>query len=730
MSQTSEIVKSPSDADDLIAQCKRASEALDDLDPDIDLLGPQPPRQLENSELHKAALDYVAKGYKLIPIVPGAKTPMRKNWREDKLATAEQVDSFFAATPDANIAFEPENMGYAVIDADTYHEGCNVAALNLPPTFEVATPRGGTHYYFKGSVPTTVGDEEKPDKGLGPHIDTRGRGSYALLPPSIVDGKRYAIKADRPLAALPDHIAPKLAPRAAATASAVVELDLPVNIARARSHLENLVKRGRVAIEGKRGHDTCYEVACELVRDLGVSTDTATELMLKHWYPHCEPNDQPQFVRDRVLSAARNGQNEVGAYAAAPPEQVFAGANLPAVLEPEVKELTAWEAADRASVNRWLELMAGSRPVDDAELPAPEFYDDAKMLQRDREEGYVAVFVGKKGSMKTYVMLSYLTKLAVDKKLKIVYFAGEGAYGVRTTRLQAIAKGHGIALDELSKYWVTRRAAPNFFDVNAMAALMILLKQDRPDIVVFDTLGQTAPGQDLNSPGFGTALTATTRIIRHELKCCVILLHHLGKNETKGGLGSTMIIADPGTVGEIRGVAGNKMIREIWLSDVREGDSQRAIGFRLQMHTSLKGIPAPVPLRISDEELIAAKSKPVKIDPEEGKFAELGARIRAILQAQNIYSQDTGLFDDDVAERLTREDFKDANLRDRETGQKFDNQKTRYLDQLARAAGRPARPGRLSTLSGTRPHPGGTKLYRCWFLPAPLDPEAEDDETA
>jgi hypothetical protein len=682
------------------------------------------------SELHQAALDYAAQGRAVFPCEAGKKTPATPHGFKDATTDAAQIDAWWTENPSYNIAFEPEQAGLAIIDADTYHDGCNIdLILDLPPTYEISTPRGGTHYYFFGSVPTTVGDENKPDKGLGPHIDTRGRGSYALLPPSVVDGKCYAVTADRPIAPLPEAIAAKLAKRIeAATASPDIELDLPVNIARARSHLIGLVERGRLAVEGKRGHDTCYEVACELVRDLGLSSNTALELMLELWYPHCTPNDNPNFVRERILSAGRNGQNAVGAYAALPPEVAFDGANLPAISEPKADEPDKWDGTDRTAVNRWLELMAGSRPIDDAHLPAPEFYDDDHMLQRDREEGYVAVFVGKKGSMKTYVMLSMLTKLAVEKKLKVVYFAGEGAYGVRTTRLQAIAKAHGIPLDELSKYWLTRKAAPNFFDMNAMAALMMLLKQDRPDIVVFDTLGQTAPGQDLNSPGFGTALTATTRIIRHEFKCCVILLHHLGKNEAKGGLGSTMIIADPGTVGEIRGVAGNKVIREVWLSDVREGDSQRAIGFRLQMSSSLRGITAPVPVRISDEELATAKSKPVKVDPEEGTFAELGARIRMILQTFNIYSEDAGMFDDAIADKLACQDFKDADLSNREIGQKFDNAKARYLKLLERAAGRPARPGRLASLSGTRPHPGGTKLYRCWFLPAPLDLEIVDDE--
>ena len=231
------------------------------------------------SELHKAALDYLARGYEIIPCHPGTKTPMWPDWRNIKLDTVEKIDALFAQFPDLNIAFEPEDMGLAIIDADTYHDGCNVEALNLPPTFEIETPRGGgTHFYFAGSVPPSVGDPDKPDKGLGPYLDTRGRGSYALLPPSVVDGKLYRVKADRPIAVLPLEIEERLAPRREPATAAEHRQDLPGNVEAGRSRLRTLVSMGRLAIEGERGHDTCYEVACELVRDLGLSQETALEV--------------------------------------------------------------------------------------------------------------------------------------------------------------------------------------------------------------------------------------------------------------------------------------------------------------------------------------------------------------------------------------------------------------------------------------------------------------------
>ena len=93
------------------------------------------------SELHGAALDYIARGYRIIPMVPGQKTPMMKQWHEHALETAEQADDFFSRHPDCNIGFCPEDMGLMVIDADTYRgEACDVARLNIPETYEVESP--------------------------------------------------------------------------------------------------------------------------------------------------------------------------------------------------------------------------------------------------------------------------------------------------------------------------------------------------------------------------------------------------------------------------------------------------------------------------------------------------------------------------------------------------------------------------------------------------------------
>ena len=497
-----------------------------------------------SSTLHEAALNYIKQGYRLIPIVPGGKTPMRQDWRNNKLETAEQVNELFAQTPDANLAFEPEDAGLAIIDADTYHENCNIEALALPQTFEVATPRGGTHFYFVGSAPTTVGDETKPEKALGPHIDTRGRGSYALLPPSQVGGAYYAIKQNRSIVALPLEIEARLQTRNIVS-HGIAELDLPGNIARARSHLENLVRGKRLAISGSRGHDTCYEIACELVRDLGLSAYTALELMLEIWYPHCTPNNQPEFVRERVLSAVRNGQNSPGAYAATPPEEAFAGLNLPDdTVSPEAPVIGRWFMSAK----------------EQSELPEPSW-----LIKDVLPERKIAILVAPKGQFKTFIALEMCMAIATGQETFGTMPTGDGLvfYGDHEST-QEIAKlhrpawqvVHGLEPNAETGFFLSRegphKAIDGEMDSFADECAAIAKREQRPvKLIVFDTYSATMLGLDENDPNDANGFVRYCRSLIQKFGCTVLALTHTGKDRDRGARGTSALPAGVDTVLEV-----------------------------------------------------------------------------------------------------------------------------------------------------------------------------------
>lgn len=161
------------------------------------------------ANLRSKAREQARKGMKVFPCLAGQKRPASTHGHKDATADPAQIESWWSKEP-YNIAFCPNDMGWCVIDIDGPEGEAAWTALQVehgraPETYEVRTASGvGRHLYFKGSLPPTVGK-------LAAQIDTRGIGSYVLLPPSVVNGGEYVTTKNVPLAPLPKWIAERLA---------------------------------------------------------------------------------------------------------------------------------------------------------------------------------------------------------------------------------------------------------------------------------------------------------------------------------------------------------------------------------------------------------------------------------------------------------------------------------------------------------------------------------------
>jgi hypothetical protein len=168
----------------------------------------------ERSSLH-AALDYLARGWVPLPVVPRDKRPLVP-WRpfQDRAPEAAEVRDWFARWPEANVALVTgARAGLVVLDVDPGHGGAeSLAELEarhgaLEPTVEAHTGGGGRHLYF-----AHPGGEVRNRTGLAPGLDLRGDGGLVVAPPSLhPSGRRYAWRAGRapgevPLAPLPQWL--------------------------------------------------------------------------------------------------------------------------------------------------------------------------------------------------------------------------------------------------------------------------------------------------------------------------------------------------------------------------------------------------------------------------------------------------------------------------------------------------------------------------------------------
>jgi hypothetical protein len=163
----------------------------------------------------RAALRYAAKGVPVFPLAPATKVPTKgSHGYLDASRSEAVVQVFWEDEPRANVGMPTgARSGYIIIDEDPRNGG-DVSPLHLPPTLTARTPSGGCHYYLKHpgegfKVPCDTTGK------LGPGIDVKGDGGYAVLPPSSVEGRAYAwVDLAIPAADIPPQLWPLLVARA------------------------------------------------------------------------------------------------------------------------------------------------------------------------------------------------------------------------------------------------------------------------------------------------------------------------------------------------------------------------------------------------------------------------------------------------------------------------------------------------------------------------------------
>lgn len=227
------------------------------------MLSPEKPLETVDAALRVAAI-----GLRVHPLIE--KRPLWDDW--PKLATAD-CSVVTRVIPGRNYGIVCDEV--AVIDTDTQE----LAAWwdkNMPKTpWMVKTPHGGVHYYYR-SVPG-LRNAVKAHRGWD--VRAGGRG-YVVGSGSIVDGKEYLLLGEVTLDLPPFD--PAWLP-AISTQSLVV----PVRPIRPRGRIRNIGAyiRKIMSIEGQRGSDACFRVAC-LLRDEGKTPEEALEYM-QEWNQQC-----------------------------------------------------------------------------------------------------------------------------------------------------------------------------------------------------------------------------------------------------------------------------------------------------------------------------------------------------------------------------------------------------------------------------------------------------------
>ena len=486
----------------------------------------------------ESALALIARGLPVFPVAGGAKAPPRlQNWPARASTDQATIKQWWSGpTYDENIGVHCADL--IVLDVDPKDGGDKTITLledihGLPETFTVSTPSGGQHRYFRGpNVSNSVGR-------LGPGIDVRSRGGYVVGPGSGVPAGDYRVAVDAPLAEAPRWLVDKLE-----TAAELKPKEPPPVVPDATSEL---LQQARTWLAQQPKGDGAFATACGL-RDLGCSEAQALGLMLEH-------DGRPLGVlQDKVHHAYVYAQNPPGAKA-------LSAADFPS--EPAAAKPTPKQTSP-------VRLLALAGAVSNG-----AGYVVKGLLQR----GSYAILYGAPGEGKTFVAMSLAYHVAAGREWMgckvrggpVLYLPYEGLGGM-AKRGAALVKHYGtedVPLFTQGANFNLREVAGRKLLGESIGAL-----GEKPVLIVIDTLARALQGGDENSSQDVGAFNDSVGALIASTGACVLVVHHSGKDKTKGARGSSALLGAVDTEIEVDS-------RQVTSTKQRDVELGAPIGFTL-----------------------------------------------------------------------------------------------------------------------------------------------------
>lgn len=235
--------------------------------------------------------------------------------------------------------------------------------------------------------------------------------------------------------------------------------------------------------------------------------------------------------------------------------------------------------------------------------PAPMFYivrdlpaelDARYIIKGLLDEGAFALIFGGSMAGKTFLVIDMALHLAAGRPwfgcrvasgIGVVLVANEGFKGAHK-RLRAAARHHGIELDGLplavNNQGINLGTNRNLvqYRIELERAIRIVREKGaRHVVVIFDTLATTWVGVDENdSAGLGAVIAQMNAMKAHVTP---ILVHHPGKDASKGPRGHSSLFAAADTVYRVQQDAGS-INRTLTVDKQRDGECGVPYTFELE----------------------------------------------------------------------------------------------------------------------------------------------------
>jgi hypothetical protein len=501
---------------------------------------------------------------KVFPCQPNSKFPATPDGWHDASNDPAQIAEWQRVNPDFNWAVATGLSGLFVIDVDpngldwwnTLLQRDEAVRDAVERAFQVRTPRGGLHVYFKGEGPSTA-------SRIADGIDTRGgiqrdgkivSGGYTLLPGSKTDDGIYSALPGGGLIDLPQSIV-RIIPERKKTDTLGLEknpeADKPRNVSWALDLLKNYVTSGRVSVQGHGGNNLAFQVACSIL-DKAISPGMCFDLLWEHWNPHCSPPWDDWELETIVRNAASYGEDtEGGVKGFQANVDAFAGFEgqefeppMPEARRDRIQFLHAY--ADNVQDPTW--LIPGMLPA----------------------QG-IGMLYGESGSYKSFLALDMALSLAFGipgqwgappVKNDVLFLAGEGPVATAKKRWPAWMEWQDIQFRNDHRFFIMPEV-PLYTDSTAWENVKLDLVElkAKPALIVIDTLTRLITGLDENSAKDASMVTKFMEQLARYFECMVLAIHHTGKDQNKGARGSSAFYANVDTVLSTRLKQGGTELR-------------------------------------------------------------------------------------------------------------------------------------------------------------------------
>lgn len=479
---------------------------------------------------------------------PDRYRPFEKGWQAKATRDPAKIRDWWQSYPSRNIGIFTgkfrDGQALVVIDVDVRDGKPGQASLDtlcdlndLPATWESRTASGGKHIAYSTDLPVSGAVDWLGTKDTPSGLDLRSSGNFIIAPGSVRKRGRYEIVnaiEPQPLPAWLHKLCS--APRERADQAPVAELDTSSAIARVTDYLRQCAP----AVQGAGGDDQTYKVAAR-IKDMGVSEYQAQLLMLEHYDLRCIPPWGEEGIAAKVASAFAHGQNPPGSKA------VTLDGFEPVPLSADQTTL----AAAQKRVGFYTEMFDDIGPD----------LDQVHIVQGLLSPGAMSVLYGQSNVGKTFVAMDLAFHIAAgerwgDKRCEqglVLYIAAEAGRSARN-RVVALQRHYGkkavpfaLAPCPVDLFSSDESAAAIVREVRRLAEAL----GQAPIMIVIDTLSRALAGGNENSSEDMGAIVRSIDLIRTATGCHVMVVHHSGKDESKGARGHSLLRAATDTELEV-----------------------------------------------------------------------------------------------------------------------------------------------------------------------------------